>query len=243
MEIKECNPMKKLDDQFQVFYPKEKADIPENIDLRNFNRAVEDALEKGSNIQDVITKVYEHAPNIHSSWLERIRDNLKTITVTYVDKAERDEIVKQLDSDFEPLIVASQNEEVGEVFLKEAFKIGDTAEDGWIFAGISKDPKSPGYKNPLWVAPEDTAIVTHDGAKEIVKACRKKGNPVRLATLIELSQMFNFLAKKGKGEFSQGSYWAKEYKRYSFVTANKNSSDDKQKVCDQENLALVRLVR
>ena len=119
---------------------------------------------------------------------------------------------------------------------KTALKIGDTAKDGWIYAGISDDPKSPGYNKPLWVAPEDSGVMTHYDAKRTAVELSKGNMKVRLPTLIELSQVFNFLAKKGKGGFSQDSYWAKEYKRFSFITTN-------QKILKQKDIASVRLIR
>lgn len=117
-----------------------------------------------------------------------------------------------------------------------ALKIGDIAKDGWIYAGISDDPKSPGYKKPLWVAAEDDGVMTHYDAKRTAFELSKGNNKVRLPTLIELSQIFNSLAKKGKGGFSQDKYWAEEYKRFSFITKY-------QKIPKQEDIASVRLVR
>ena len=79
--------------------------------------AIRNVLKEGNDIQDVIQdimkKVRKHSPNIHSSWLERIRDNLKAIAVSYTDnRAEWEKVAEQLDSDFEPLIKARQEKEV-----------------------------------------------------------------------------------------------------------------------------------
>ena len=64
-------------------------------------------------MKDIMTKVRNHAPNIHSSWLKRIRDNLKAMTVSYVDdRAEWKKVGEKLDYDFEPLIKARQKKEL-----------------------------------------------------------------------------------------------------------------------------------
>jgi len=111
--------------------------------------------------------------------------------------------------------------ETAVIAAQEAFKIGDTIKygenKGWIYAGFSTDPKSPGYEKPLLVASEDIGVMTHYEAEYVVAGLHDKGQKDRLPTVGELNQIFRTFAKKNIGGFSRntfnsifGIYWTVE---------------------------------
>ncbi len=126
--MKKYNPIEELDNRLEALYPRKGgADIPKDTALRNFNAVVRDVLKGEGKIKDIMknimAKVLNHAPNIHSNWLKRIRDNLKAMTVSYVDdRAEWKKVGEKLDYDFEPLIKARQKKELVSQRKKESTK-------------------------------------------------------------------------------------------------------------------------
>src|SRR5688572_5671474 len=53
---------------------------------------------------------------------------------------------------------ADQKKKIAELGIP---KFGDLGPDGFIYAGVSDDPQGPGYRQPLWVAPRDSGVMTH----------------------------------------------------------------------------------
>ena len=87
--------------------------IAEAVPKKINGAAIKNVLEEENDIHDIMTKVREHATNIHSVQLAKIRDNLKAITVHYTkNRAEWEKVAEQLDSDFEPLIAARQEKKL-----------------------------------------------------------------------------------------------------------------------------------
>ena len=132
----------------------------------------------------------------------------------------------------------------------EALKIGDVAKDGWIYAGLSENPNSPGCDKPLWVAPMDSGVMDHYEAEEFVERLHKEGKPDSLPTEDELSKIFNGLVMAGYGNFQKhhkkdiGKYWTdKRSEEPSFDAVYVDLSNGKQGVYSRSNLSSVRLVR
>jgi hypothetical protein len=121
------------------------------------------------------------------------------------------------------------------------------AKEDWICIGPSEDPKSPKYKQPLYVAPQDAGIRTWDQAVDLAAKLRKEGKEVRLPTKIELNQIFTALAKKDIGGFDRGDspsvgwYWAAEHS--DDRAACQQFSGGAQGNGSRTNVSLVRFVR
>ena len=126
--------------------------------------------------------------------------------------------------------------------MQEVLEIGDTAEDGYIYAGTSMDTDSPGCDRSLWVAPENAGVMTHYKA-ERTAACLKASLP----TGRELSQIFNGLAKEGLGGFDKnnGKYWAAECDSFFLNKAvyKDFSSNGKHGIRNRDRSASARFVR
>ena len=127
--------------------------------------------------------------------------------------------------------------------MQEVLEIGDIAEeDGYIYAGTVTDPDNPGCDRSLWVAPEDTGVMTHYKAEKTAADLK-----ARLPTGRELSKIFNGLVEKGLGGFdkSNGEYWAAECDSFFLNKAvyKDFSSNGKHGIRNRNHSALVRLVR
>ena len=132
----------------------------------------------------------------------------------------------------------------------KALKIGYIANDGWIYAGLSEDSNSPGYNEPLWVAPVDSGVMDHYEAEELVERLHKEGKPDRLPTEGELNQIFNNLAAKNLGGFHRDhkenirKYWTnKRSEELPYDAVNVGFSNGEQGVCSRSNTCSVRFVR
>jgi len=106
MPMKPYNPMEQLSDRLVDLYPHEHPHIPpKNQALINLNVVIKDALKKGSNIQDIMEIISEHAPKINSNSLKKIRDNFKAEVIEcYDNKADLEEVRKQIDTTFDEMI-------------------------------------------------------------------------------------------------------------------------------------------
>ncbi len=134
------------------------------------------------------------------------------------------------------------------ISAQRAFEIGDKAtkgkNKGWIYAGLSKDVESPGYNEPLWVAPKDLGIMTCCEALDTVFDLRKKNGKDRLATAGELTQIFGVVAKYKIDGFGREDYWAAEYNGlFSRVVPYQQFSHDKSDVNGKGLLKTMLLVR
>ncbi|MFH1158645.1 MAG: hypothetical protein V1721_07180 [Pseudomonadota bacterium] len=132
---------------------------------------------------------------------------------------------------------------------RKALEIGDMAKDGCIYAGISEDPASPRYEEPLWVAPRDAGIMTWNQADtKSSKIRRAEGDDgIGLPTKGELSQIYNNLVEKGIGGFDRSGkhptsdYWAADPTGY-YTAAYLRMSDGKQKSFTRNHRCSVRYV-
>ncbi len=103
----------------------------------------------------------------------------------------------------------------GRAFVKPAVAektgpaVGDRADDGWIYAGVS-----PETHKPMFVQPEDAGVMRWRKGKRLAKALLKKGKAeARLPSDKELFMMFNKRAAiRGFDEAGvsskSGLYWS-----------------------------------
>lgn len=87
-------------------------------------------------------------------------------------------------------------------------KIGDVAEDGWIYAGLSPDTHKP-----MYVAPADAGVMTWDDAVAVAQKLQTEGKTdARVPSKGELKKMFNARAKIGgfdeTGKVQESWYWS-----------------------------------
>ena len=105
MPVEEYNALEQLPDRLQKLYQNEHHGIPRDYLLKNLNAVIKDALKRGSNVQDIMEVISEHAPKINSNLLKKIRDNFKAgVIECYDNKADLEEARKQIDSDFNEMI-------------------------------------------------------------------------------------------------------------------------------------------
>ena len=152
-------------------------------------------------------------------------------------------------------LMVDQNKKGKKGSLKEAFKVGDRAKNGWIYAGISNDPRSPRFNGSLLVAPEDAHIVMNwHMANEIAIALRSNtgNNKIGLPTDIELDQIFNAFAEsaekdvggfKKDGSVPSGNYWAESFDKYHLCAPSQQFSDGVKSTHDRDYHFSVRFVQ
>ncbi len=123
---------------------------------------------------------------------------------------------------------------------KTQLEIGDVADDGWIYAGIS-----PKTHKPMWVAPVDAGVMLFgDAKKEAQELCAEGKKDARLPSNTELYQLFNVAAKVGG--FNQemsgtaGVYWTSS--RDAGHAKSKALNDAIQYVCSSKTGLSVRFV-
>jgi hypothetical protein len=115
---------------------------------------------------------------------------------------------------------------------------------GWFCAGLSEDPDSPRYQQPLLAAPKDDGAMTHYKASELVDEKTRDGDESRMPTPVELNQMFNVFAKKGIGGFrtwrEAGDYWTSAVSGRNSMSQNFASGEQSQcSRLDKSNLRRV----
>lgn len=130
-----------------------------------------------------------------------------------------------------------------ETKLDVEMAIGEAAEDGWKYCGISPDTKKP-----MFAAPHDSGIMNYHGAMERVTVFQEQGKcNVRLPSNRELTQMFNNKAQIGgfmADASNKGEWYLSSTEHNSKDNVIRNLTDGRQYHHGKDfGLSAVRLVR